>query len=65
MGHKEMTYCEGCRTRERNCTMRVYLEYATEEKALTVGKCPCGICLIKGICTVACEDYLSFSIIEY
>ena len=65
MEHKEMmAYCKGCRSRERSCTTRVYIEYATEKGASIIGKCPCGVCLIKGICKVACEDYLSFSIAE-
>lgn len=60
-----MTYCKGCRTKEKACTIRTYIEYATKEKTSTMGECPCGVCLIKGICKVACETYLGFVIIEY
>ncbi len=60
-----MDYCKGCRTKEKACTIRIYIQYAMEERVSTMGKCPCGTCLIKMVCKVACIEYLDFSVIEY
>lgn len=60
-----MKYCEGCRSRDRHCNIRIYMRFAMEEATSNVSKCPCGICLVKGICKCPCEEYLSFSIVEH
>ncbi len=64
-----MKYCKGCRSIDRHCTLRIYVRYATKEavsKTISkIGKCPCGTCLVKGVCRSPCEDYMSFLTIKY
>lgn len=46
-----MTICEGCDSyRLKSCALDVY----------TINLCPCGLCLIKGICRVSCKEYIIF-----
>jgi hypothetical protein len=42
-----MENCKGCC--RKPCTYSEYIE-----------ECPCGICLIKGICRIACDDFIDF-----
>ena len=42
-----MENCKGCC--RKPCTYSEYIE-----------ECPCGICLIKGICQRACDDFIDF-----
>jgi hypothetical protein len=62
--NRPMEYCKGCRTKERVCTIRLYTQYGTKERVSIIGDCPCGICLVKGVCKVACPEYLDFSVIK-
>ncbi len=60
-----MKYCEGCRSIDRQCTLRIYVRYAMEETTSKIGNCPCGTCLVKGVCRSPCEDYMNFLTIKY
>jgi len=51
-----MKYCKGCFT-EDVCKEEYYYQYIKENNV----ECPCGICLIKGICNKPCEDHKQFS----
>jgi len=50
-----MKYCKGCYRRSVNFC--VYTKYMKE--------CPCGICLIKGVCQVACEEFIDFTAVRH
>jgi hypothetical protein len=46
--------CIGCRSYEKdNC---LFLTSPYKDK-VNIDKCPCKICLIKGVCHIACEEY--------
>lgn len=48
-----MENCKGCHIKD-NC---IYNIKGISETT----KCPCGICLIKAICVVICNDYREFA----
>lgn len=45
---ENMEFCKGCC--RKPCT------YSSEY----IEECPCGICLIKGVCRRACDDFIDF-----
>lgn len=50
-----MEDCKGCRT-----FMSAYVK-CSSMLANKGSECPCKICLIKGVCNTACEEYETFS----
>lgn len=53
MQNLESEHCKGCRD-VPTCPF----EFISDELVLS---CPCGICLIKGMCQTACDIYDQFS----
>ena len=52
-----MKYCRGCYSYGKNDC--VYIGYKTEKETIS---CPCVMCLIKVVCSEACDEYASFII---
>ena len=53
MNGKKLTYLDGKNTYIRDCRIKTPVLSSTEQ-------CPCINCLIKGICSHGCEEYLDY-----
>ncbi len=50
-----MENCKGCHYSSSGCVCLL-----TNRKINTLNKCPCGICLVKMICRLGCEEFTIF-----
>jgi len=50
-----MNHCKGCASYTPN-SAACCIFYKHNKK----GKCPCGLCIIKGMCWVSCQEYVNF-----
>jgi hypothetical protein len=44
-------HCKGCKDYNNNCC------FVTIQDFRYIGKCPCKDCLVKSMCSVACDEY--------
>ena len=48
--------CNGCRVKIKGCAIITrYMDRLTDYDI-----CPCGICLVKVVCYIACDEYSEF-----
>ena len=57
----EISDCKGCRSRQSSDN-KVQI-YSYEQKLKAVARlpiCPCVNCIVKGMCSAACKEYLTY-----
>ena len=54
--------CKGCLS-DVTCNA-INKQQRTVHEPFDVDNCPCGVCLIKGICSTMCEDYDKYAKIQ-